>query len=68
MHKTDNQEKDDEAMHTFLILFPNVRSLSFLKFPFMGMFDWEEGLIPLAQSPGGSAPTQAISLQFNKIF
>ncbi len=26
----------------------------------MGMFDWEEGLIPLAQSPGGNAPTQAI--------
>ncbi len=28
----------------------NVRSLSSWTFPFMVMFDWEEGLIPLTQS------------------
>ncbi len=26
----------------------------------MGMFDWDEDLIPLIQSPEGNAPTQAI--------
>ncbi len=26
----------------------------------MGMFDWEEGLIPLVQSPGDNAPTPAM--------
>ena len=25
----------------------------------MGIFDWDEDLIPLIQSPGGNAPTQA---------
>ncbi len=34
---------------------PNVRSLS--SFLFMGMFDWEEGLISLAQSRRDNAPT-----------
>ncbi len=41
------------------ILIPNVRSLSSQTFPFMGMFDWEEGLNPLALSLGGNALTQA---------
>ncbi len=36
--------------HVILHIFPNARSLSSQTFPFMGMFDWEEGLIPLAQS------------------
>ncbi len=29
-------------------------------FPFMSMFDLDEDLIPLIQSPGGNATTQAI--------
>ena len=37
-------------------LIPNVRSWSSQTFPFMGMFDWEEGLIPLAQSHRDNAP------------
>ncbi len=28
---------------------------------FMGMFDWEEGLIPLAQSHGDNAQTKLIT-------
>ncbi len=41
-------------------LIPNVRRLSSQTFPFMGMFDWEEGLIPLAQPAGDNALTDAI--------
>ncbi len=33
-------------------IFINVRSLSSRSFSFMGMFDWNEDLIPLIQSPG----------------
>ncbi len=36
------------------ILFINVRTVSSWTFPFMGMFDWGEDLIPLIQSPGGN--------------
>ncbi len=43
-------------------LIVNVRSLSLRTFPFMGMFEWEEGLIP--QSPGSNAPTQATNFEF----
>ena len=35
-------------------LFINVRSLSSQTFHFMGMFDWDEDLLPLIQSPGGT--------------
>ncbi len=43
-----------------LKIIPNVRRLSSQTFPFMGMFDWEEGVIPLAQSRSDNAPTDAI--------
>ena len=46
------------CLHSWAII-PNARSLSSLTFPFTGMFEWEEGLIPLAQSHRGNAPTQA---------
>ncbi len=38
----------------------NVRSLSSRTYPFMGMFDWDEDLIPLIQSPGGNAPIKPL--------
>ncbi len=35
----------------------NVRNLSSLTFPFMGMFDLDEDLIPLIESPEGNYTT-----------
>ncbi len=47
--------------HYFNYKHVNVRSLSSQTFPFMGIFDLDEDLIPLIQSPRGNAP----ALQYN---
>ena len=42
------------SLNLIPVIILNVRSLSSKTFPFMGMFDWEESLIPLAQWHGNT--------------